>query len=442
MEHEPMEARLDRLEEAIKTLEARLEKLEHKPARVTPREEPQPASDSAIDFTLIGKSVLIIGGAYVIRALTELGVLAQISGIVLAFAYAIVWIGLAERASNRGRRTIALFDAGTGAVIAGSLLWEATARFHALPPWLAAMGLGIAAAALLFIAWRHRDVAFAIMAAAMTGVICIGLAITTGEVIPPLLALASIGIAMALVNRWPSYLALALIAVSGGMAIPLLVMSRDVTTATIALTVVSAVMYVLAYRRADSFLAAAGMWTAAVASVLGIHVFVSLLWAAAALASAVVARRRNWRVMTLHAVLWAVAAVAGSVKSGMALSIVAIAAALALAVTPRDRSAARLVLLIVVTVAVIGATLWFLPESSPMIRTAILAIAAIILSLLARTLPEATIVARIVLVLGGAKLLVEDLRVGQATAIVAALAFYGGAMVIAARYRVQRKYTP
>jgi hypothetical protein len=381
----------------------------------------------------VGKSVLIVGGAYVIRALTELGVLPNMAGIVLGFVYALVWMWFADRALGRGRRTVALFDAGTATLIAGALIWEATARFHALPPWLAGVGLLIAAAALLFIAGRHGAVAFAIMAAAMTGVICIGLAITTGDVIPPLLTLAAIGIAMAWGKRWPSYVALALIVVSGGMAIPLLVMARGTTTAAIALMVVSAVMYVLAYRRTDSFLAAAGLWTAAVASVLGIHVFLSLAWAAAAIVSALIARRRNWNAMTIHATLWAVAAVAASVKSGLELSIVAVAAALALAITPRERSAARLVLLIVVTVAAIGATLWFLPASSAMIRTAILAFAAIVLALLGRTIPEARIVARIVLVVGGAKLLVEDLRVGQATAIVVALALYGGAMVIAAR---------
>jgi hypothetical protein len=429
---ELLEARLVRLEEAIKALEARLDRLHPAASRTTTAAQ---VERSEIGFTLIGKSVLIVGGAYVIRALTELGVLANTAGIVLGFVYALVWMWFAERALRRGRRTVALFNAGTATLIAGALIWEATARFHALPPWLAGVGLLIAAGALLFIAGRHGAVAFAIMAAAMTGVICIGHAITPGDVISPLLTLAAIGIAMAWGRRWPSYVALALIVVSGGMAIPLLVMARGTTTAAIALLIVSAVMYVLAYRRTDSFLAAAGLWAAAIASVLGIHVFLSLAWAAAALISALVARRRNWNAMTIHAALWAVAAVAAAMKSGLALSAVAVAAALALAITPRNRSAERLVLLIVVTVAAIGATLWFLPESSPMIRTAILAIAAIILSLLARTLPEAAIVARVVLLLGGVKLLVEDLRVSQATAIVAALAFYGGAMVITARYR-------
>ena len=386
------------------------------------------APQSEVSFTLVGKSVLIVGGAYVIRALTELHFLPDMAGIVLGFVYALVWMWFAERALGRGRRTVALFDAGTATVIAGALIWEATARFHTLPPWLGGIGLLTVAAALLFIAGRHAAVAFAVMAAVVTGVISIGLAITTGQVIPPLLTLATIGLAMALGRRWPSYVALALIVVSGAMAIPLLVMARGTTTAAIALTVVSVVMYVLAYRRTDAFLAAAGLWTAAIASLLGMHVFLSLAWMAASLASAFVARRRNWYAMTIHASIWAVAALVTSVKSGVALSVVAVAAALALAITKE-----RLVLLIVVTVAAIGATLWFLPESSPLIRTAILAFAAIVLALLGRTMPEANIVARIVLVLGGVKLLVEDLRVGQATAIVVALSLYGGAMVIAAR---------
>ncbi len=137
----------------------------------------------------------------------------------------------------------------------------------------------------------------------------------------------------------------------------------DATKAAISLTIVSAVIYGLAYRRRDSFLAAAGMWAAAVASVLSVHVFVSLTWAAAALASALIARCLDWSVMTVHASLWAVAAVAGSAKSGLSLLVVAYAVALTLVITPRSRRRSRLVLLALVTVAVIGAILrfWTLP---------------------------------------------------------------------------------
>ena len=71
-------------------------------------------------------------------------------------------------------------------------------------------------------------------------------------------------------------------------------------------------------------------------------------------------------------------------------------------------------------------------------RSVILALAAVLLSLLGRVRPEAAILARVVLVFAGLKLLVEDFRVGRATTIVVALAVYGTAMVILARRRTSR----
>src|SRR5213075_2474886 len=97
-----------------------------------------PAEALVVDFTLIGKSILVIGGAYLLRALTELGWLPELAGIVLAFLYAITWIVIAARALSRAKRTVALFDAATGAMIAGALIWEATTRFHALTSLAAA----------------------------------------------------------------------------------------------------------------------------------------------------------------------------------------------------------------------------------------------------------------------------------------------------------------
>lgn len=99
----------------------------------------------------------------------------------------------------------------------------------------------------------------------------------------------------------------------------------------------------------------------------------------------------------------------------------------------------RLTLLSVATVAAIVIALSGLAGSEPALaalnRTAVLAVAAAALALLGRFIAEGPLIARVLLVIGGGKLLFEDLRVGRATTMVIALAIYGGAMLIVARKR-------
>src|ERR1700681_858828 len=97
-ERDLLELRLARIEESLHTLERRVDGFEHPaplPELPPPVMEPaaeklseipaslpaealsDAASDSLseeplIDFTLIGKSILIVGGAYLLRAFTEL----------------------------------------------------------------------------------------------------------------------------------------------------------------------------------------------------------------------------------------------------------------------------------------------------------------------------------------------------------------------------------
>lgn len=70
-----------------------------------------------------------------------------------------------------------------------------------------------------------------------------------------------------------------------------------------------------------------------------------------------------------------------------------------------------------------------------LIRTVCLAAVAAALALLARFdwAAGAIGLARAVLVIGGLKLLVEDVRIGSALMLVAAFAAYGGAMLVVGR---------
>ncbi len=108
--------------------------------------------------TLGGRSLMVLGGAYLLRAMTgtgagDAGTLSPAVGVGLGLLYAAVWLLFAHRAAVAGRPRSAVFHGLTATVIAFPLIWEATGRLAVLPAALAAVllvgfacvGLGIAA---------------------------------------------------------------------------------------------------------------------------------------------------------------------------------------------------------------------------------------------------------------------------------------------------------
>src|SRR6266567_3786052 len=73
-------------------------------------------------FLLLGKSMLGIAGAYLLRALAESTVLPRLLIAAVAIAYAIAWLVAASRLAARLRFASALY-AGTSALILAPMLW-------------------------------------------------------------------------------------------------------------------------------------------------------------------------------------------------------------------------------------------------------------------------------------------------------------------------------
>src|SRR5204862_1031317 len=122
-----------------------------------------------LDFALSGRSILIVGGAFLLRARTEAGWVPQLAGVALGFVYAMAWIVVAPE---------------TAALIAGALIVEATIRFHALDAPAGALLVVVTACPLLFIARRRDSNAIALIVLAMTTLTLTGLAIGTAAVLP------------------------------------------------------------------------------------------------------------------------------------------------------------------------------------------------------------------------------------------------------------------
>ncbi len=158
---------LEQLSERMAALELRVFELEQG-AIVAPRPTALPTAAAfgpATDhpsgeqisgaFLLLGKSLLGIAGAYLLRALAESNALPRLLIAVVAIAYAIGWLAAAARVRKKARWGAALF-AGTSALILAPMLWELTMRFHVLNVAASAAVLGVFVAAASLLTWREQ----------------------------------------------------------------------------------------------------------------------------------------------------------------------------------------------------------------------------------------------------------------------------------------------
>src|SRR5512143_27583 len=174
-----MDDRLARLEESVAALTARLHELEGRLAALESRPGPAasappplgpeparlpgitpPLAADAVDSTavlsVVGRTLLVLGGAFLLRALTDSGTLPPALGVGLGLAYALAWLLAADRAGRSGRGLSAAFHGIAFVLIALPLVVEATTRFHLLGPVASAAALLALAAIALAIAARQR----------------------------------------------------------------------------------------------------------------------------------------------------------------------------------------------------------------------------------------------------------------------------------------------
>ncbi len=169
---ETLERKVSDLSGAVTALERRLAELESRPAASTGAVAEAAAAADAADaayetpsdvsvvsvLSLVGRTCLILGGAYVLRALTDAGTLPRVGGTILGVAYAIAWLVPVYRLDPiRQRLTAASYGVAT-ALIAFPILWEATVRENVrlLSPAAAALAMGGVTALVLVVAWQRR----------------------------------------------------------------------------------------------------------------------------------------------------------------------------------------------------------------------------------------------------------------------------------------------
>jgi hypothetical protein len=173
---------LEQLSLRIDALEKRVRALEHAPvvladspgqsAPLTPIVTTEVPSGEQVSgaFLVLGKAMLGIAGAYVLRALAEAAVLPRLVITAAAIGYAMGWLVAASRARTSQRFAGAVY-AATSALILAPMLWELTMRFHALTPGASAAVLGLLVAAATALSWKKEhssDFSVAFGAAALT----------------------------------------------------------------------------------------------------------------------------------------------------------------------------------------------------------------------------------------------------------------------------------
>lgn len=211
-----LEAQLAELREEIGGLARRVGELEgHSPApHLTPSleqdDEDWPgrllpdrlslASEEHV-VPLVGRTLLVLGGAYLLRAVTELGALPDPLGIGLGLAYALTWLVVGDRAAGRGRRMSAVFHTVTALGIAFPLCWEASTRFGILRATGAAMAVALVGVIGVAVAARRELRTPAWIAMMGTAFVAAGLIRFLREPVPLAAAIVVVGIGV----LWASY---------------------------------------------------------------------------------------------------------------------------------------------------------------------------------------------------------------------------------------------
>ncbi len=167
MDGPPVEEATHQVEQLILVVEdlrRRVEALEHPSAsakspaapkwELTPTAVESNASEiSSGLLAAIGRVLLGIAGAYLLRAVTEASLVPRLIGTLAGVLYACAW--LVPWRTSQDNRWAATLHGLTASAILAPLLWEATIRFHTVAPSAAAAVLAMFIVLGQILAWRR-----------------------------------------------------------------------------------------------------------------------------------------------------------------------------------------------------------------------------------------------------------------------------------------------
>jgi hypothetical protein len=207
-----LEAKVAELSESLRKLETRLALVERGVGSISARRARPAAAGAApgVDggtsmlrqdaasltgtVSLVGRTLVVLAGAFFLRALTDGGQIPTWVGVGMAFTYAGIFMALADRAAGERHLASAGFHAAAAVAIGFPLLVEIAAKFRIVPIWVAVILLSAFTATGLAAAARRRfqTLAWLIVLGAVPSAIALMLA--QGRVAPPLVFLVVLGV--------------------------------------------------------------------------------------------------------------------------------------------------------------------------------------------------------------------------------------------------------
>jgi len=160
-----------------------------------------PEIDAATLLTLAGRTLMVLGGAYLLRALTESAAWPARFGVTVGFVYAASSLVATSRAARRDRWLSAEFHGATAVMIALPLIWEAVTRFGLVGAVAGSSLLALVVLATLTVAARARLQAVAWVATIGFIVSTLALTAATSAALP----FAVVDIVVGVATLWIGY---------------------------------------------------------------------------------------------------------------------------------------------------------------------------------------------------------------------------------------------
>ena len=152
-------------------------------------------------LSFVGRTFVALGGAYLLRALTDAAVVPLPQGLALGVIYALAWLVMSDRAGAANQRTSAAFHGLVATIIAFPLIWESVTRFQLLTPNAAALALALVTSLTLAVALRQRSQPLAWIAVLAALATPLALVAATRVVLP----FAGFTIALGVATLWIGY---------------------------------------------------------------------------------------------------------------------------------------------------------------------------------------------------------------------------------------------
>ena len=142
---------------------------------------------------VVGKAVLGIAGAYLLRALAESPNVPKLPVLLVAILYACFWMVWAVRTAAASRFAGVTY-AITSALILSPMLWESTVRFHVLKPAFASIVLVAFIVLAVILAWQRDSQLIPWVATLATVITAVALIIESRELVPLTAALLAVAL--------------------------------------------------------------------------------------------------------------------------------------------------------------------------------------------------------------------------------------------------------